>query len=66
MDKVIEYFGTQQNLVNVLNERFDLNLGTGHVYYWMRSNLPIKRAKQIVAVSDGALTLYDLRPDIFN
>ncbi len=66
MEKVIEYFGTQQNLVNELNKRFDLTLGTGHVYYWIKSNLPVTRAKQIVEATDGALTLHDLRPDLFN
>lgn len=65
MEKVIQYFGSQQNLVNALNERFGLKIKTGHVYYWMRSNLPIHRAKQIVELTDGELTLVDLRPDIF-
>ena len=64
-DIIKKHFGSETNLVKAMNERFDLNLATGHVYYWKTQNLPLTRAKQMVKVSNGKLQLIDLRPDLY-
>jgi hypothetical protein len=65
LNEVVSHFGSQTNLINAINEQFDLNLKTAHVYYWMHKRIPVNRAKQIVAISRGAFSLFDLRPDLY-
>jgi len=66
MEKVIEYFGSQVKLANALNKKYDLNITTSHVYYWIKNGIPIKRAKQIEKLTDGLFNRRYLRPDIFD
>ena len=65
MQKLIEHFGTQTKLAEALNQRFDTSIGTSHIYYWMKNQLPIKRAKQIEILTNGQFNLMYLRPDLF-
>jgi hypothetical protein len=66
MKKVIEHFGSQVKLANALNKKFDLNITTSHIYYWIKCGVPIKRAKQIEILTAGLFNRQYLRPDIFD
>ncbi len=66
MKKVIEHFGSQVKLANALNKRFNLNITTSHIYYWIKNGAPIKRAKQIEILTGGLFNRRYLRPDIFD
>jgi hypothetical protein len=65
INDVVTYFGSQTALVHALNVKFNLNLKTAHVYYWINTRIPVNRAKQVVQVSQGAFSLFDLRPDLY-
>jgi|JYMV01.1.fsa_nt_gi hypothetical protein len=66
MDELIKHFGTQQKLANALNNRFGTKVSTGHVYYWLKKGIPIKRAKQVELLTGGEFTRFYLRPDLYN
>lgn len=66
MDKLIAHFGSQQNLAKALNKRFGTNIRTGHIYYWLKNGIPIKRAKQVEILTDGQFNRLFLRPDLYN
>lgn len=59
MEKVIKYFGSQVKTAAALGVK------QGHLWYWMKKGVPIKRAIQIEKATRGQITRKQLRPDIF-
>lgn len=60
--KAIEIFGTQTALAD------RIGVTQGAVSYWLAGGklVPPKRAVQIEAVTNGAVTRKELRPDLWN
>jgi DNA-binding transcriptional regulator YdaS (Cro superfamily) len=59
--RAIEIFGSQTALAN------RIGVGQNVISYWLREakNVPPKRAVQLEAVTNGAVTRKELRPDLW-
>jgi len=60
MNELIKYFGSQKALAEFLNVKH------GHIYYWLKNGLPVKRAIEIEKLTDGRFNRRYLRPDVFD
>lgn len=69
LSKAIEICGTQAELCRRINalesSRGKTQLRTGHIYDWLNRRVPSERCLAIEEVTDGEVTRYDLRPDVF-
>jgi|14_taG_2_1085336.scaffolds.fasta_scaffold120376_2 DNA-binding transcriptional regulator YdaS (Cro superfamily) len=60
MNELINYFGSQKALADFLGVKH------GHIYYWLRNGLPIKRAIEIEKKTNGRFTRKFLCPHFFD
>lgn len=61
LQKAIELSGGTQNSLAEL-----LGVKQGHVYYWIKKQLPVNRAIQIEQALKGQVKREELRPDVFS
>jgi DNA-binding transcriptional regulator YdaS (Cro superfamily) len=60
MDELIKYFGNQKNLAKFLGVKH------GHIYYWIKNGIPIKRAIEIEKLTEGRFNRRYLCPHYFD
>lgn len=61
LQKAIQACGSQSELAR----RIGGTVRTGHIYYWLRNEVPGEYCRAIEEATAGAVTKYDLRPDVF-
>lgn len=61
LSKAIELCGSQTELARRIGGR----VRTGHLYHWLRAKVPAEHCAAIEQATDGKVTRYDLRPDVF-
>lgn len=59
LDHAVAIFGSQDKLAQALGIR------SPSISEWRRRRIPVGRCRDIVAVTNGAVSLSDLRPDIW-
>lgn len=61
LEKAVKVCGSQSELAR----RIGGKVRTGHIYHWLRANVPAERCADIEAATNGKVTRYQLRPDVF-
>lgn len=61
LSEAISICGTQTELAS----RIGGKVKTGHIYHWLRSKVPAEHCAAIESATQGRVTRYQLRPDIF-
>lgn len=61
LQKAIQVCGSQSELAR----RIGGKVRTGHIYYWLRNEVPGEYCRAIEEATSGAVTAYELRPDVF-
>jgi DNA-binding transcriptional regulator YdaS (Cro superfamily) len=59
LEHAILYFGSQRKLAS------KLGVSAMAVSKWRRSRVPAERCRVIERLTQGAVTVHDLRPDVF-
>lgn len=61
LSEAIAICGTQTELAR----RIGGKVKTGHIYHWLRNRVPPERCHDIERATQGRVTRYQLRPDVF-
>jgi DNA-binding transcriptional regulator YdaS (Cro superfamily) len=61
LQRAIEHCGSQSELAR----RMGGKVRTAHIYHWLRNGVTAERCIAIEHATGGAVTRYDLRPDVF-
>ena len=59
-------WGQRGRIRKAIGDVFGVKAGTVHFWATNRRNVPVKYVKVIEKLTDGKVTRYDLRPDVFN
>lgn len=62
LQQAIAICGSQSELARRLGGK----VRTGHIYHWLRSNVPPERCAEIEVATAGKVTREMLRPDVFS
>lgn len=61
LERSITICGTQSELAR----RIGGKVRTGHIHYWLRNKVPSERCIDIERATEGQVSRYELRPDVF-
>jgi DNA-binding transcriptional regulator YdaS (Cro superfamily) len=67
LQRAVDLSGGQAGLAKRLSERKGLGIKQGHVWYWLNKSkrVPAEYAVPVEEITDGQVSRYDLRPDVF-
>lgn len=66
LNKAVNMVGGQAALARALQNRRHCNIRQQHIWKWLqKGRVPAEYAMTIEGITGGAVTRYDLRPDVF-